>query len=480
MPLKLPVIGSNAGSHAGGSLDRGALARRDVLGAFGLGAGALLLGGLVPWRRAGAQSAAAANRKFIFAYFEGGWDILLGLDPRDPATTNPTQHLIDPAYSQLQGVYAGRGVQVAGPHRFGPAVPPQILALASEVSIINGITMDTAAHEVGRRYFITGRFPRGLQAVGSSTAAEIVAQIGESTPIAHMSAGVESYATGLPPYAAALNVNSLADLLVALVPLASLDPAVKAAVEAFQDGPPGCEAVRMDRDGLTTALGRSVVRSRSYLKAQLDKVFDIGSADPEMAALRTLYDVNAAAGDLAAPEVLAFIAGQAIKKKVSQCVSVRVAAALDTHGEWAQDQAPRQERGWKALAALIQDLKNTPSPTAPGGTLLGETTILAFSEFGRTPLFNTIRGRDHFLGNSCLVAGAGVKKGVVVGQSAAVGMMPLETDLATGRGVETPTPMQRDSGAVQILTPKHVLATVLASAGLDGGYLRVPPISALL
>ena len=64
--------------------------------------------------------------------------------------------------------------------------------------------------------------------------------------------------------------------------------------------------------------------------------------------------------------------------------------------------------------------------------------------------------------------------------SAAVGQMPIETDLATGVAYETPTQMMRDSGQVQILTPKHVLATVLASAGLDYSYLRAEPIKALL
>ena len=148
-----------------------------------------------------------------------------------------------------------------------------------------------------------------------------------------------------------------------------------------------------------------------------------------MAQLLARCARGAPQGDLGAPEVLAFIAGQAIKKGVSQCVSVRVGVDLDSHANWAQDQAPRQERGWKALAALIADLKASPgsSGSAPGATMLDETTILAFSEFGRTPLFNTIRGRDHFLGNSALIAGAGIKRGLTVGKSADVGMMPSFT-----------------------------------------------------
>ena len=354
-----------------------------------------------------------------------------------------------------------------------------MLALASDCSIINGITMDTAAHEVGRRYFITGRFPRGLDAVGSSTAAEIVAQVGESSAIAHMSAGVEAYAVDLPTFASALTVNSLADLTVALTPLSTIDPAIKAAVEGYQNQAVGCEGVRLDRDGLTSKLTDSVKRSRAYLEAQLGRVFDVSRTDAEMVQLAALYDLNAAGGDLSAPQMLTFAAGQALKQGISQCVSVQVARTLDTHANWAQDHAPRQEAGWQALAALLTDLKNTPG-SAPGTTMLDETTVMAFSEFGRTPLLNSIRGRDHFLGNSVLVAGGGLKHGLTLGGTASVGMMPLETDLATGLAVENPTAMQRDSGAVKIITPQNVLATLLASAGLDYAYLRADPLKSLL
>jgi hypothetical protein len=450
--------------------------RRNFLRATALGAGGLMLGGLFP-QRAAAQ--AMANRKFVFAYFEGGWDILLGLDPRDPATTTPMANQIDPAYGQLGGAYTARGVQRRGNLSFGPAVPPEMLAHAADVSIVNALGMDTASHEAGRRYFITGRFPRGIAAVGSSTPAEIVAQQGDKSPIPHISAGVESYATGLAPYASALTVNSLADLIVALTPFFAVDPAVGAAVERYQDLDPACAAKQLDRDGLASNLLRSQRRARDYIRSQLSRVFDLARTDDEMVALRALYATDLAGGALDAPEILSFVAGQALKNDVCQSISVRMAVDLDTHSNWAQDQAPRQERGWRALAALISDLKATPGSDG-AGSLFEETTIVAFSEFGRTPMFNNLRGRDHFLGNSCLVAGPGLKRGVTIGRSASVGMMPLETNVMSGEGVERPTAEDRSSGRVVALSPKHVIASVLAASGLDATYLRSSAIPALL
>ena len=449
--------------------------RRRLLGRAALGATGIALGPLTVSR---AEAQAVADHRFVFAYFEGGWDILLGLDPRDPATTNPDIHRIDTGYGQLNADYQSRGVQVAGDLRFGPIVPDAFLAHASDLSIINGIGMDTAAHEVGRRYFITGRFPRGISAVGSSTPAEILAQMSDETPIPHLSAAVEAYANGLPSYASPLTINSVTDLGVALTPFSQIDPTVLAAVRAYQDEPAGCVAQALNRDDLSGSLRRNQVRARSYIESELDRVFDLARTDAEMVALRDRYGIND--GDTArpdSPEVLAFVAAQALKNEVSQAVSVRVAEGLDTHANWADDQPGRQARGWAALAALISDLKASPLGT---GSVWDRTTLVVFSEFGRTPLFNGLRGRDHFLGNSCLVAGPGLRRGVTIGASADVGMMPLFTDLASGTGVASPPDDDLSSGRTVTLSPKHVLTTVLTSVGLDPSYLRSAPITALL
>lgn len=451
--------------------------RRGFLTQAAFGAGGLLLGSTLS-RRALAQSASDDHR-FVFAYFEGGWDMLLGLDPRGTAIT-PDTHLIDPGWGALPLNYRNRGIRTQGDLRVGPAFAPEMMAHLSDCSIVNAIGMDTASHEVGRRYFITGRFPRGIAAVGSSTAAEIAGQLPDSTPIPNMSAGVESYATGLPAHATALNVNGLTDLVVALTPFVEIDPTVVSAMQAYQDEAPGCGAARLDRNGLASHLLRNQKRARTYIESRLDSLFDLGRQDAEMNTLRMRYGIGGGdTADPSSPEVLSFVAGQALKNDVSRIVSVRVAQGLDTHSNWAQDAAPRQERGWRALAALMSDLKAAPLRDT-GKSLFDVTTFVVFSEFARTPLFNNLQGRDHFLGNSCLVAGPGMKRGAAIGQSAERGMMPYSTDLDSGAGVPTPSDTQLASGRVQTLSPKHVLATALESAGLDHSYLRTEPIRALL
>jgi hypothetical protein len=71
----------------------------------------------------------------------------------------------------------------------------------------------------------------------------------------------------------------------------------------------------------------------------------------------------------------------------------------------------------QSLSALLDDLE--------GHGLLSETVVIAMGEFGRTPKINGKAGRDHW--NNCfsaLVAGGGLKQGMVVGESDARGEHP--------------------------------------------------------
>jgi uncharacterized protein (DUF1501 family) len=64
----------------------------------------------------------------------------------------------------------------------------------------------------------------------------------------------------------------------------------------------------------------------------------------------------------------------------------------------------------RGFSALIQDLDTRG--------LLSETLVVAMGEFGRTPKINKDAGRDHWgPAGSVLVAGAGVRGGLVLGST---------------------------------------------------------------
>jgi uncharacterized protein (DUF1501 family) len=77
-----------------------------------------------------------------------------------------------------------------------------------------------------------------------------------------------------------------------------------------------------------------------------------------------------------------------------------------------------------ALSNLIKDLDSLPSKRSPGKTLLDETLVIAMSEFGRTPgaISETRKGREHYMQvHSGILAGGGIRRGAVIGQTDALG-----------------------------------------------------------
>ena len=58
------------------------------------GFGGSMMLGAIPFKAfAQATNLAPADRCFVFAYFSGGWDVLLSLDPRDPAVFTPDRSM---------------------------------------------------------------------------------------------------------------------------------------------------------------------------------------------------------------------------------------------------------------------------------------------------------------------------------------------------------------------------------------------------
>ena len=166
--------------------------------------------------------------------------------------------------------------------------------------------------------------------------------------------------------------------------------------------------------------------------------------------------------DTGRPKRVAMVS-QALRYGVSQAVTVTVASGLDTHDEnWAANQLDLQIGGWNLVANLLDDLKTYDDPDQPGRKLIDTTTVVVFSEFGRTAKLNNRDGRDHSILNACLLAGAGVPRGQLFGASTTVGMNPLPVDPITGQAQATGT----------TLNPNNIFASIMAGAGMDTSTLR--------
>jgi hypothetical protein len=123
----------------------------------------------------------------------------------------------------------------------------------------------------------------------------------------------------------------------------------------------------------------------------------------------------------------------------------------DDHNEIYGKLVPRCTTFDTAYAAFLDDLAGTPGST-PGKTLLDETMVVVYAEFGRTlgPL-NVQNGRDHHQRMSIVFAGGGVKGGRVLGKTNDVG------DAAVDYGWS----LERD------IRPEDIASTMYSALGID-------------
>jgi hypothetical protein len=413
----------------------------------------------------------AADHYYIFCYFGGAWDVLLGLEPRDPLLYNQSNMRltgIQPGYELLT---SSEGQLVVKPEMtFGPHIG-DLANHSHRLAVIRGMSMDTLTHQAGRNYFITGKVPSGLQPRGSSASSWLAYQLGEELPIPCLSVQVPSYNDRLPNYASALKVNSVSDLVRALKPS---DPLL--IPEIHDQIREGHRHKALCPNTLRSLFWQNAEASRKksveMMSSGLDSLFDFQQTNnPLMESIRDHYGIAATGSTaLQTAEAQAAMAAQAIKSGISRCVTIQVASGLDTHrAEWADVQGPFQESGFNLVARLIEDLETSPYGDT-GDSWLDHTTILGFSEFSRTALLNLDGGRDHSLTNSCFMAGAGIKGGTVVGRSSDTGFTPQAVNTDTGLV---------DPGG-EIIRPEHVLQTLFRQADLgDEPDMRVDGINAI-
>lgn len=87
-----------------------------------------------------------------------------------------------------------------------------------------------------------------------------------------------------------------------------------------------------------------------------------------------------------------------------------VLGGFDSHVNNLETQSARAADLDPAISSLIDDLAQRD--------LLDSTIVLCLGEFGRTPWLNPLEGRDHWPnGFSCVLAGGGLRSGVVIGET---------------------------------------------------------------
>jgi uncharacterized protein (DUF1501 family) len=449
--------------------------RRQLLVSMALGGGAAAFGGLGPllrFARATGALDAPPDRFYIFCYFSGGWDTLLSLDPRDPALfreDNVAETLTLPGYDQLVAPPNGGELVEAGDFVFGPYIGA-LAEHSDKLAVVRGMSMDTLTHQAGMRRFLTGKPPSGLLARGSSASTWLAGLFGSEQLIPNLSVRVENYNVDFPPYATALRVSTVPDLVRALRPGdLAVSGAQQQQIDRLLDDQSLCPKAQASAFWQQAEGAR--VKAKEMIANDLDELFDFGGNAPEVVAMRDRYGISA--NRLDGAEVRAASAVTAITSGVSRCVSVQIAGGLDTHFDnWTRDQGPNQQSGFDLVATMLEDLESRSYPDGSGRSWLDVTTLVGFSEFSRTALINGNGGRDHNITNACFLAGGGIGGDRVIGASSEIGMGPSRTNLTSG--------LLDPAG--EIIKPEHVIRTLMVEAGIDDDLadLRVPHVPALL
>jgi hypothetical protein len=141
------------------------------------------------------------------------------------------------------------------------------------------------------------------------------------------------------------------------------------------------------------------------------EVFDLGR---ESAATLELY--GATPGDKQSFAAQCMIARRLLERgvRVVELIDTGSSDNWDAHGDM-QDHRPKAKRVDRALAGLLQDLKQRG--------LLADTLVAICTEFGRTPTTFNGKGREHYIDAfSCLLAGGGVRGGLAYGETDEYGM----------------------------------------------------------
>lgn len=478
MKPRTPPKSSNAGSDL-----RTSLSRRALLGGVAAGSGAILTGGFLGLRHAAADITDPDHAPLlVMCEFSSGWDTLYCLDPRNNQVFNDPNGGIYPGFElvtdavtaqTIENDTGGTGLLQFGELQVGPTMKTLAEAHHEDLCVIRGVNMGTLTHEVGRRYFLTGKFPRGLAASGSSLEtwwASATGLLDRYKIPSLVAGGVETYNEGLSPLASGLRVPSYAEMQQVLRPL---NPSValggdvaQAAAKFHEDS--SCLERALDRDQVMSNHRAAWATAQSLAGGGLFTHFDFKPNPPADSQLERLYGVfgvdplNPGATLSGTPKGQAALAAQALVNGISQVVLLRIVDVTDAHfdDDWPTNHPARQRAGFDAVSALISYLKATED--ANGKSFWDRTTLMCYSDFARTPRLNQQGGRDHHLASACLVAGQGIAGNKAIGGTKDSNYDARPVDLASGAPAD-------DTG--ELIRPSDIHATLLRAAGLPADHI---------
>ena len=339
-----------------------------------------------------AEGGTGRAKHIVFLFMQGA---MSHLDTFDPKPGREEQGETKPIQTKTPGVLFGHSLE-------------KLAGLSDRLAVFRSLSTETGAHEQGQ-YLMRTSYPMINSIRHPALGAWAVHAQGKLSK-------------DLPPYVLVGNGNEhpgAGFLDASLTPVPVADP-TKGLENTKRPGYLSEEnfdrrlalADRIDRDFKQRYSGpqldayNQLYKDAVRLMGSVDlKAFDISQ---ESAEARDRYgDSKIGLGCL--------LARRLVESGV-RCVEVEF-GSWDMHRDVFDEMGDKGPQLDRAMAALLTDLEDRG--------LLSSTLVVLATEFGRTPRINENAGRDHHPGVfSCVLAGAGVKGGVVHGTSDERGFKP--------------------------------------------------------
>lgn len=331
--------------------------------------------------------AAVRERKFLFFYASGGWDVTTVFDPHFGVDGVDMDDLAEPGE-------AGNLSFTTGTDR--PNVSRFFSRWGGRSCIVNGVDAHSVGHDSAMQFVMTGTsassypdWPTLLAASGSG-----------DYPLPHLVFGGPSYAGTLGAAVVRAGGGVLLDLLDASIVGASDLPApvLQTPSDSMIDAFVFDRAARFaaERGGDGRARAEALVRNHERAMELEGRRFEAGLTELGT----TMLDQGIKAAEM-------------MRLGLSRTAMVAIDGGYDTHG--SPSQADMFDEFFAALDGIMDYLATTPGYSTP--TLADEVVIVALSEFGRTPKYNGGNGRDHWPYGSALLIGSGVAGNRMVGRT---------------------------------------------------------------
>ena len=380
------------------------------------------------------------DRFWVTVNAGGGWDPTSFIDPKGDAERSdgrgPVNH------------YPANAISLAGNIPFSPVYPegiepPELDSpghLANffpkhfeNLLIINGIDTQTNNHDSGSRFIWSGKIEEGYP----SFSALVAAATAPEQPLSFISNGGYDFTASLVASARVSSASTFQQLAYPNAGSPQHEEEEKRAKYFIDDVYADIERAREDR------LQRQIARTTLPLeRKQMNELLQSRAGENNLNQLVKLLPQRVSRGLAGQAEIAAaaFASGMAVSANLSM-------GGFDTHGNHDQNQ-------YRRITELLSGIDQLWEQIRLHG-LEDRVTVLISSDFGRTPFYNSNRGKDHWNITSLMAMGAGVRGNRVIGA----------TDENFDALLINPSTLKVDNGGI-ILTPEHIHKSLRSLAGI--------------